>query len=71
MHRITVFLISGSAVSPGFAVAYSPEIVGSNPSCSLVWLECSSRKWLIFVLGNAPVVVVVMLEVLDSIGSDP
>ena len=48
------FLFSGSVNSPGLAVAASPEIVGSNPSCNLVWLECSSRKWLVFVRGHAP-----------------
>ena len=47
------FFFSGSANSP---VAYvSPwEVVGSNPSCNLVWLECSSRKWLSFVRGHEP-----------------
>ena len=47
------FLPFGSAISLSLAVVVSLEIVGLDPSCNLVWLECSSRKWLIFVWGHA------------------
>jgi len=42
---VEVISFSGSAVTTRSAVISSPKVVGSNPDYSLVWLECSSRKW--------------------------
>ena len=66
---VFLFWFSGSIITASSFAVVSLEVVGSSPSCSLAWLECSSRKGFV-VRGHPFVGWVVFVSSLDDIRFD-